>query len=57
MRIPEADTMAELIEDCAAIPSTLRPGDHLLPAPRREASWQVSEACSAQVRGMDDYGA
>ncbi|GAA2826297.1 hypothetical protein [Crossiella cryophila] len=57
MTIPDASTLAELIEDCAEIPPVLRPSEHLLPLPRREASWQVNEVCSAQVKEMDDYGA
>ncbi|WHT21221.1 hypothetical protein N8J89_09240 [Crossiella sp. CA-258035] len=57
MTIPDASTLAELIDDCAEIPPALRSSEHLLPLPRNQASWQVNEVCTAQVRDMDDYGA
>jgi hypothetical protein len=56
----EAESIAELIDDCAQLPTTLRGGD--LDYPRRAAAdpldalpWQVSDGCFAQVSGLDEY--
>jgi hypothetical protein len=52
---PEAETIDELIADCADLPRALRtaPGN-AVPAPRA-AGWTVSEACVEQVSDLDDY--
>lgn len=55
MTTPDADSIGELIEDCAAIPAALRVGPGALPVPRSAASWSVSEACLAQVHDLDEY--
>ncbi|MFI9818753.1 hypothetical protein [Saccharothrix variisporea] len=51
----EADTLAELIDDCTEVPAELRPTDKALPEPRLAAKWQVSDANAAQVANLDAY--
>lgn len=53
--LPEPDTLAELIADCADIPAALRTYDQVLPVPRRAAPWQVDDACYAQVNDLEEY--
>jgi hypothetical protein len=51
----DADTLDELVADCAAMPDSLRAAlatERPVPAPR---AWQVDEACLAQVRDIDEY--
>jgi len=52
---PEADSIDELIDDCAHLPTTLR--DTVRPAelPATAGAWQVSEGNLAQVKGLDEY--
>jgi hypothetical protein len=52
---PEADSIAELIDDCRTIPAGLRTGRQELPLPRSAAAWSVNEACIEQVRELDEY--
>jgi hypothetical protein len=52
---PEADSMAELIADCADIPAGLRPAAEALPSPRTAAEWVVDDACLSQVQQLDEY--
>ncbi|MCG8916842.1 hypothetical protein L6E12_13680 [Actinokineospora sp. PR83] len=59
MSTPEADTMAELIADCADLPTGLTVDSELvsagIPAARAAAPWRVSEANAAQVTDLDEY--
>ncbi len=55
MSTPEADTLDELIADCAAIPATLTTDPTALPLPRAAAAWTVDDACLAQVVDLDEY--
>jgi len=55
VRNPEADTLDELIEDCAAMPAELRPRGGALPEPGAAEPWQVTDACAAQVAGLEIY--
>lgn len=52
---PEAETIDELIADCADIPSALRTAATTVPLPRAGGDWAVSEACVEQVSWPDDY--
>lgn len=54
--VPEADTMAELIEDCAGIPGQVRARHTPIPEPGAARPWRVDEACSKQVADLEDYG-
>ncbi|WP_197523531.1 hypothetical protein [Actinokineospora pegani] len=56
MSTPDADTMAELIADCADLPSGLATTQTttltmVVPASR----WDVSDAAAAQVTELDEY--
>jgi hypothetical protein len=54
----DAETMGELIDDCAAIPPILRsrpPVDSPFPVPYAALPWTVDERCQAQVAGLDEY--
>ena len=56
MRNTEADTLAELIEDCTDLPQELRgPADSTLQDPHPTAPWQVDDANYAQVADLDAY--
>ena len=56
MTTPEAESFAELIADCADIPTALRTCDQALPAPRAAAApWEVDEATFAQVSNLEEY--
>jgi hypothetical protein len=52
---PEADSIAELIDDCTSIPAGLRTGRRVLPLPRSAEGWSVNDACMDQVRELDEY--
>ncbi|SDN59677.1 hypothetical protein [Allokutzneria albata] len=56
MTSTEPSTIAELIKDCAELPDSLRSSSAGVPQQRAAAPWRVSEANTAQVRDMDDYG-
>ncbi|TDP96105.1 hypothetical protein [Labedaea rhizosphaerae] len=55
MTTPEADSIGELIDDCAQLPTTFR--DTFRPAdlPVAATAWQVSEGNLDQVKGLDEY--
>jgi len=56
--VADPESLAELISDCADLPASLcHPTvPDRLPAWGLPAPWQVSDACYAQVDGLDDYG-
>jgi hypothetical protein len=47
--------MAELIADCADIPTRVRTAPREIPLPRDAAAWSVDDACLAQVSDIDVY--
>jgi hypothetical protein len=51
----EPESLAELIADCADIPSSLRTDRPRVPAPRAAEPWQVDATCAAQVNDLDEY--
>lgn len=56
VHITEADSIGELIADCADIPPSVR---HC-PAPgaaahRLAPAWEVTDGCHAQVDDLDEY--
>jgi hypothetical protein len=55
MTAPDADDLADLIADCTEIPPGLRTARPELPLPRLAPAWSVSDACTAQVRDLDEY--
>ena len=55
MSTREADSINDLIADCADIPGSLRPADTLLGFPLQAAPWQVDDANLAQVHDLDEY--
>lgn len=55
MTTPEADSIDELIADCAEIPTGLRNATSAIPLPRRSAGWTVPDTCLDQVRDIEDY--
>lgn len=54
MTTPEAETIDELIADCADIPAALRTPVTAVPPPRA-GDWAVTEACLEQVSELDEY--
>ena len=52
---PDADSIAELIVDCAQLPTTFRATARPTELPVATAPWQVSEGNFAQVSGLDEY--
>jgi len=52
---PDADSIAELIDDCAQLPTTFRGPHRPAELPVTVAPWQVSEGNLAQVHGLDEY--
>jgi hypothetical protein len=55
VHITEADSIDELIADCAQIPSSVRQSPQHPPLPRLAPAWEVTEGCCAQVEGLDEY--
>jgi len=55
---PTADpeTLAELISDCAELPDAVRRPAAAVPSQRGAGEWLISDACLAQVAGIEDYG-
>jgi hypothetical protein len=49
------ESMDELVEDCGAMPASLRASAQQLPLPRLAAAWAVSDACADTVRDLDEY--
>ncbi|SHF45473.1 hypothetical protein [Streptoalloteichus hindustanus] len=59
MRVAEPGCLAELIADCAELPTTLladHDGSAGAATPWVPASWLVDDSCAARVAGLDDYG-
>ena len=56
MKTTEADTLAQLIEDCTEVPRELR-GEQAgsTPEPGTATPWQVDDAHYAQVADLDAY--
>jgi len=52
---PYADSWAELIADCTAIPANLRTTHADLPIPRLAATWSVPDECVAQADELDEF--
>jgi hypothetical protein len=52
---PDADTLADLIADCAHLPTSLWPTEPQLPLPRLAPVWHVDDRCLAQVLDMDEF--
>ncbi|MGM1059260.1 hypothetical protein [Saccharothrix sp. Mg75] len=55
MRNTEADTLAQLIDDCTALPEGLVTPAAASPEPRAAAPWEVDDAHYAQVAELDAY--
>ncbi|QQQ77834.1 hypothetical protein IOD16_04865 [Saccharothrix sp. 6-C] len=56
MKTTEADTLAELIDDCTDLPRELRGAEgDAHPEPGAAAPWQVDDAHYAQVVDLDVY--
>jgi hypothetical protein len=52
---PEAESIAELIADCADIPAELRASEQNLPGPHAATPWEVDDATFAQVSSLEEY--
>jgi hypothetical protein len=52
---PEAETIGELIADCADIPAAVRTAATAVPLPGTGGDWTVTEECVEQVSGLDEY--
>jgi hypothetical protein len=55
VRITDADTLAQLIDDCTALPQELRRHPNPHPEPPAVPPWQVDDANYAQVADLDAY--
>ncbi|MBP2331156.1 hypothetical protein JOF56_011541 [Kibdelosporangium banguiense] len=55
MHITEADSIDELIADCAHIPQSVRESSPHAPLPRLAPAWEVTEGLQAQVADLDEY--
>ena len=53
--MPEADSIDELIADCADIPAGLRTAAPVIPGPRAAAGWSVPDVCAEQSQQLDVY--
>jgi hypothetical protein len=53
--MPEYESVAEMVSDCAEIPLQLRACERTVPEPRASRPWAVNERCLAAVHGLDDY--
>jgi len=53
--LPEADSIDELIADCADIPAGLRTAAPVIPGPLAATGWAVPDACVDQVAQFGDY--
>src|ERR1700754_3543127 len=51
---PEADSIDELIADCADIPAGVRTAAPVIPGSRAAAGWTVPDSCVDQARQLDD---
>lgn len=52
---PEAETIGELIADCADIPAAVRTAVTAVPLPGTSGDWTVTEECVERVSGLDEY--
>ncbi|WAL67264.1 hypothetical protein ORV05_05615 [Amycolatopsis cynarae] len=56
LHIPaEAESLNELISDCADIPQELRRRREATPRPPAPRSWTVDEGTHAQVADLDEF--
>nr|WP_198151764.1 hypothetical protein [Kibdelosporangium sp. MJ126-NF4]CEL18765.1 hypothetical protein [Kibdelosporangium sp. MJ126-NF4]CTQ96382.1 hypothetical protein [Kibdelosporangium sp. MJ126-NF4] len=55
MNITEADSIDELIADCADIPPSVRQSTPAMPPQRHAPAWEVTDGCHAQVVDLDEY--
>ncbi|MFL6126641.1 hypothetical protein [Actinophytocola sp.] len=55
MTTPEPESYAQLIADCADIPTTLMTCEPDLPGPRAVTPWEVDDVTFAQVSSLEDY--
>ncbi|HEX7658295.1 MAG TPA: hypothetical protein VF444_02355 [Pseudonocardiaceae bacterium] len=51
----DAESIGELIDDCAEIPRAVCTSQTLLPLPMAAAPWTVNDTCVQQVEDLDDY--
>jgi hypothetical protein len=51
----EADSIDELIADCAHIPPSVRVSSPHPPLPRLAPAWEVTDGLRAQVEGLDEF--
>jgi len=52
VHIIEADSIGDLIADCAQIPPSVRESPGVAPLPRLAPAWEVTDGCQAQVEGL-----
>jgi hypothetical protein len=55
VHITEADSIGDLIADCAHIPPSVRESREHTPLPREAPAWEVTDGCRAQVADLDEY--
>jgi hypothetical protein len=55
VQIIEADSINDLIADCAQIPPSVRESRGAVPLPSLAPAWEVTDGCRAQVEGLDEY--
>jgi hypothetical protein len=55
VHITEADSIDELIADCAQIPPSVREVPQHAPMPRSTPAWEVTDRNHAQVEALDEY--
>jgi hypothetical protein len=52
---PDAESIAQLIDDCTDIPARLRTAHAEHPAPGVAAPWSVTEEHVAQLSDLDEF--
>ena len=52
---PDADSLAELIADCAELPEGLRTAAPAVPPQRIAPDWSVDDASARQAAQFDDH--
>lgn len=55
VHITEADSIDELIADCAQIPASVRETPQHPPLPRLAPAWEVTDRNQAQVKDLDEF--
>jgi hypothetical protein len=55
VHIIEADSIGELIDDCAHIPPSVRESFPHASLPRLAPAWEITDGCRAQVEGLDEF--